>query len=180
MANIPGLVDAHIQQELNAPEMYYAVDRTRAQELGLNIQEVANNLNISLSSSEQVTPNFWTDHEERHSILFRRADPRVSHLQQEPARQHAFDQRPRCQWHADPNLLGNIASGQRVGVQSVFNQSNIQAVYDVWGSVQNRDLGSVAAAIQKIVKDVEPQLKPGNHIVIRGQIKSMQDRPSAT
>ncbi len=73
-----------------------------------------------------------------------------------------------------PNLLGNIASGQRVGVQSVFNQSNIQAVYDVWGSVQNRDLGSVAAAIQKIVAEVEPQLKPGNHIVIRGQIESMQ------
>jgi multidrug efflux pump subunit AcrB len=56
----------------------------------------------------------------------------------------------------------------------VFNQSNIQAVYDVWGSVQNSDLGSVAAAIQKIVAEVEPQLKPGNHIVIRGQIESMQ------
>src|SRR6202035_3172464 len=48
-------------------------------------------------------------------------------------------------------------------------------VYDVWGSVQNSDLGSVAAEIQKIVKDVESQLKPGNHIVIRGQIESMQD-----
>ena len=39
----------------------YTIDRTRAQELGLNMQEVANNLNISLSSSEQVSPNFWTD-----------------------------------------------------------------------------------------------------------------------
>jgi multidrug efflux pump subunit AcrB len=41
--------------------MSYTVDRTRAEQLGLNIQEVANNLNISLSSSEQVSPNFWTD-----------------------------------------------------------------------------------------------------------------------
>ncbi len=31
------------------------------QQLQLNMQEVANNLNISLSSSEQVSPNFWTD-----------------------------------------------------------------------------------------------------------------------
>jgi len=61
LANIPGLVDVHVQQELNAPEMMYTIDRTRAQELGLNMQEVANNLNISLSSSEQVSPNFWTD-----------------------------------------------------------------------------------------------------------------------
>ena len=41
--------------------MSYTIDRTRAQELGLNMQEVANDLNISLSSSEQVSPNFWTD-----------------------------------------------------------------------------------------------------------------------
>src|SRR6202035_490437 len=48
-------------------------------------------------------------------------------------------------------------------------------VYDVWGSVQNSDLGSVALEIQKILEEVEAQLKPGNHIVIRGQIESMQD-----
>ncbi len=41
--------------------MYYTIDRTRAEQLQLNMQEVANNLNISLSSSEQVSPNFWTD-----------------------------------------------------------------------------------------------------------------------
>jgi multidrug efflux pump subunit AcrB len=58
-------------------------------------------------------------------------------------------------------------------VQSVFNQSNIQPVYDVYGSVQNRDLGSAAAAIQKVVSELEPSLKPGNHIVVRGQIESM-------
>jgi multidrug efflux pump subunit AcrB len=49
MAEAPGIVDAHIQQELDAPEMYYTVDRARAQELQLNMQEVANNLNISLT-----------------------------------------------------------------------------------------------------------------------------------
>jgi hypothetical protein len=30
-------------------------------QLQLNMQAAANNLNISLSSSEQVSPNFWTD-----------------------------------------------------------------------------------------------------------------------
>ncbi len=29
--------------------------------LGLNASQIATNLNVSLSSSEQVTPNFWTD-----------------------------------------------------------------------------------------------------------------------
>ena len=37
------------------------IDRSRALQLGLNAQAIANDVNISLSSSEQVAPNFWTD-----------------------------------------------------------------------------------------------------------------------
>src|SRR5438128_6170113 len=61
IAAIPGVADAHIQQEVNGPEIFAAIDRSRAAELGLNVNQIASNLNISLASSEQVTPNFWTD-----------------------------------------------------------------------------------------------------------------------
>ena len=61
MAAIPGIVDAHLQQEVDAPAFYATIDRTRAAQLGLNANTVATNINVSLSSSEQVTPNFWTD-----------------------------------------------------------------------------------------------------------------------
>src|SRR5258708_5458808 len=37
LANIPGLVDVHVQQELDAPELSYTIDRTRAQQLGLTL-----------------------------------------------------------------------------------------------------------------------------------------------
>ena len=174
MADVPGLVDAHVQQELNAPEMYYTVDRTRAEELGLNMQEVANNLNISLTSSEQVSPNFWTDPKNGIPYYFAVQTPeyRISNKNQ-------LDNTPLTSaldvnGTPIPNVLGNVTTAKRVAVQSVYNQSNIQTVYDVYGSVQNRDLGTVAAAIQKIVQEVQPQLKPGNRIVIRGQIESMQ------
>jgi multidrug efflux pump subunit AcrB len=58
IAAVPGIVDAHLQQEVDGPEFFAAVDRTRAAQLGLNATQVATNLNISLSSSEQVTPIF--------------------------------------------------------------------------------------------------------------------------
>ena len=61
IAGIPGIADAHLQQELDAPAFMVNIDRSRALQLGLNAQAVANDLNISLSSSEQVAPNFWTD-----------------------------------------------------------------------------------------------------------------------
>jgi multidrug efflux pump subunit AcrB len=58
IAAVPGIVDAHLQQEVDGPEFFAAIDRTRAAQLGLNATQVATNLNISLSSSEQVTPSF--------------------------------------------------------------------------------------------------------------------------
>src|SRR6266436_183644 len=61
MAAIPGIADAHLQQEVDAPAFYATIDRARAEQLGLNANTIATNLNVSLSSSEQVSPNFWTD-----------------------------------------------------------------------------------------------------------------------
>jgi multidrug efflux pump subunit AcrB len=137
------------------------------------MQEVANDLNISLSSSAQVSPNFWTDPKSGIPYYFAVQTPeyRISdkiRLDNTPVASGSdADGTP------IPNVLGNIASAKRVAVQSVFSQSNIQAVYDIYGRVENRDLGGAAADIQKIVDEVSPQLKPGNRIVVRGQVDSM-------
>jgi multidrug efflux pump subunit AcrB len=61
IAAVPGIADVHLQQELDAPDFMANIDRSRALEFGLNAQTIANDLNTSLSSSEQVSPNFWTD-----------------------------------------------------------------------------------------------------------------------
>src|ERR1700716_3596257 len=61
IAAIPGIVDGHLQQEMSAPAFYASIDRARATEFGLTANQIATNLNVSLSSSEQVSPNFWTD-----------------------------------------------------------------------------------------------------------------------
>ena len=61
IAAIPGIADAHLQQEVDSPAFEANIDRTRAAQLGLNANTIASNINVSLSSSQQVTPNFWTD-----------------------------------------------------------------------------------------------------------------------
>ncbi len=61
MARIPGAVDVHTHQVVDVPELLFQVDRTRAGELGLTQQDVANSLLISLSSSTQIAPNYWID-----------------------------------------------------------------------------------------------------------------------
>ncbi len=175
IAAVPGVVDAHVQQELNAPEMFYTIDRTRAQELGLTVNQVATSLNISLSSSEQVSPNFWTD--PKNGIPYYMA------VQTPEYRLHDkndIDSIPIAGSQGAggtriPDLFGNVASGRRQSVQSVYNQSNIQPVYDVYASLQSTDLGSAKAAIDKVAADERHHLKTGDTINVRGQISSMND-----
>jgi len=172
LANIPGLVDAHVQQELDAPELLYTIDRTRAQELGLNVNQVVTDLNISLSSSEQVTPNFWTDPKNGIPYYFAVQTPEYR-----IANKNDLDNTPIGSSLSGgtvvPDLFGNVAAAKRMAVQSVYNHSNIQAVYDVYASVQDRDLGSAAVAIQNVVQQMRGKLGPADRIVIRGQIASM-------
>ncbi len=59
IARIPGAVDVHVHQVVDAPELRINVDRVKAGQLGLQQRDVANSMLISLSGSGQVAPNFW-------------------------------------------------------------------------------------------------------------------------
>jgi multidrug efflux pump subunit AcrB len=175
MVAIPGIVDAHLQQELDAPAFLANIDRSRALQLGLSAQAVANDLNISLSSSEQVTPNFWTDPVSGipYYITVQTPEHLVSSLNQignTPVSTAIAAAGPPI-----PGLLSNVATLKRDSVPTNLNQTNIQPVYDIYASVQDRDLGGVAKDIDKIVADLQKQLKPGNTIRVVGQIQSMHD-----
>jgi multidrug efflux pump subunit AcrB len=175
MVIIPGVVDAHLQQELDSPAFMANIDRSRALELGLNAQAVANDLNISLSSSEQVTPNFWTDPVNGIPYYITVQTPEhllnsLGEINNTPVSTAIASAGPPI-----PGLLSNVATLKRDSVPTNLNQTNIQPVYDIYASVQGRDLGGVAGDIGKIVTDLQKQLKPGNTIEVVGQIQSMHD-----
>ena len=172
---IPGIVDAHIQQELNNPELFVDIDRTRAAQLGLTANAIAGNLNVSLSSSVQVSPNFWADPKSGipYYLAVQTPEFRISSLNDlgntpvTTAASLAGD--------PVPGLLSNVAAISRQVLPTNANQTNVQPVYEVYANVQGRDLGSVARDIDRIVKELSPKLKPGNSIQVTGQIESMHN-----
>jgi multidrug efflux pump subunit AcrB len=175
IAAIPGIADAHLQQEIDAPAFYAMIDRTRAAQLGLNASTVATNINVSLSSSEQVSPNFWTDPASGipYYLAVQTPEYRLNSL-------NALGNTPVSSTltvggQPVPGMLSNVATFKRDQVTTNSNQSNIQPVFDVYASVQGRDLGGVAADINKATADLQKQLKPGNTIQVLGQIQSMND-----
>src|SRR5205085_8047390 len=56
---IPGAVDAHVHQRLDAPVVNLQMDRTRLQQMGLSAFNVGQNVLVSLAGSSQTAPAFW-------------------------------------------------------------------------------------------------------------------------
>jgi multidrug efflux pump subunit AcrB len=175
LAAIPGIADAHLQQEVDGPAFYAQIDRTRAAQLGLNASTVATDINVSLSSSVQVSPNFWTDPASGipYYLAVQTPEYKVDSL-------NALGNTPvstslAISGQTVPGMLSNVATFKRDKVATNSNQSNVQPVFDVYASVQGRDLGGVAADIDKVTAQLRKELKPGNSIQVTGQIQSMND-----
>jgi multidrug efflux pump subunit AcrB len=177
IAAIPGIADAHLQQEVDAPAFTATIDRARAAQLGLNASSIATNINVSLSSSEQVTPNFWTDPGSGIPYYFAVQTPEhsVSSLNDLNNTPVSTGISSSSAGTPIPGVLSNVATFKRHSVPTNTNQTNIQPVYEVYASVQGRDLGSVSDEISKIVAEFQKKLSPGNSIQVVGQIQSMND-----
>jgi multidrug efflux pump subunit AcrB len=173
IAAIPGVADAHLQQEVSAPEFFAQIDRARATQFGLTATSIALNLNTSLSSSEQVSPNFWTDPSNGtpYYLTVQTPEYRINSLNEiknTPVSTFTTTQR-----NPVPGLLSNVASLKRDSIPTNTNQANIQPVYEVYANAEGRDLGSISGEINKIISEFRSQLSPGNQIEVTGQIESM-------
>jgi multidrug efflux pump subunit AcrB len=176
LAGTPGIADAHLQQELDAPAFMVNIDRSRALQLGFNAQAIANDVNISLSSSEQVATNFWTDPKVGipYYIAVQTPERLVSSLGElanTPVSTALAANGPPI-----PGLLSNVATLQRDSVPTNLNQTNIQPAFDIYAGAQGRDLGSISGDVGKIVAELQKELKPGNTI----RVPFEQSRSDAT
>ena len=57
---------------------------------------------------------------------------------------------------------------------AVVSHYNIRRVIDIYGAVQDRDLGAVAKDVEAIVHRHEKQLPRGMFVSLRGQVQTMR------
>jgi multidrug efflux pump subunit AcrB len=172
LATVPGAVDVHMHQVVDAPDLHLDIDRVRAAQFGLTQQDVANSLYISLSSSAAVQPNFWLDPKMGITYAVAAQTPQysidsVNALQNTPIPIHTMNNRT--------EVLGNMATLTPAVLPVVINHHNGAPVFDVYANTQDSDLGSVAAKVNRIVKEESRNLPPGTKIILRGQVESMNE-----
>jgi len=170
LAAIPGAVDVHVHQVTDVPEFRFEVDRTRARQLGLTQQDVANNLLFSLSSSVQTAPNYWID--PRNGVDY----PISVMTPQNVVNSTAEMLRTPIGGGARTasEMLTNVGQMTRDTTAAVVNDYDVQPLYDVFANVQDRDLAGVAADVDGVLDSFVPKLPKGSFIEVRGQVATMR------
>src|SRR5204863_69152 len=158
-----------VHQVANQPTLSLDVDRTLAAQAGYTQRDVANNLLVTLSGSGQTSPSFWLNPATGVSYQVATQTPqyRIDSLEDLGRIPVSGGSSGRTQ------LLENLAAVHREAGMAVVTHYNVQPVVDIFGSVQGRDLGSVAREMDPIIEAARKDLPKGSQLVVRGQIETM-------
>ena len=170
LGKVPGLVDLRLQQPDNNPVLNIDVDRTKALQGGYTLQDVGSSALNILSGSTQLTPQFFLSPRNgvTYNIVAQTPQYQIQSLQD--LENIPIDSRTA----RVPEILGDVASISRGTEPPLVTHYNVRPTLDLYGNVQDRDLGSVAAQVKRIVDEDRPMLSRGNFVVIRGQVDTME------
>jgi multidrug efflux pump subunit AcrB len=168
---IPGIADAHIQQAFQQPQLDIDVDRSFAGMVGLSERDAADALLTNYAGSTQVAPTFWLNPKTGVSYPVSIQTPQRIVSSIDTLRNTAIS--PASADGRAPQLLRNMAQIHRTRSDAVTSHYNVRNVIDIYASPQGRDLGAVAADVQKIVKDTKGQVPKGATVKLRGQVATM-------
>jgi multidrug efflux pump subunit AcrB len=171
LARVPGAVDVRLHQVLDAPELRINVDRTRASQMGMTQRDIAGNVLVSLSSSGQVSPNYWLHPASGVSYLIAVQTPEYRIASVDDVRSTPLAGAR----STVPQLLSNVATVEHTKTSLSSSHYDVQPVLDIYAGVQDRDLGSVATEVEKIVNQANAKLPRGSVIQVRGQIETMRE-----
>jgi len=166
---VPGVADARIQQSPNNPGFNVDIDRTRAQLVGLTARDVTNSMVVNLAGSSQVAPTYFLspDNGVSYSIVMQTPQYKIDSL-------NKLETLPiSAAGTATPPILGGIANITRSTSNAVVSQYDIQSMVQIYATPQGRDLGAVAADIQKIITETAKDVPRGSSVVLLGQVDTM-------
>ncbi|TSA22196.1 efflux RND transporter permease subunit, partial [bacterium] len=169
---IPGAVDVRVQQITDQPELQFAVDRTKASEIGMSERDVANQVLLNLSGSSQTQPNYWVNpvNGVQYPVNVRVPEYAISSIS-------ALNSMPVSGSQPGKNntqVLANLAPVTLKNTSPIYSHYDVQPVIDVYAGISSRDLGGVLEDVAPLIEKVNKQLPKGSFIMVRGQAETMR------
>ena len=169
LRQVRGLVDLRVNQRFDYPKFDVVLDRTKAGQAGFTARDVAGSLLVSLSGSFQTTPALFLNWQNGviYNLAAQTPQYRIQSL-------HDIQNIPVSTPTVRPGILADVASITRSSEMAVLSHYNIRQVVDVYGAVQDRDLGAVGRDVARVVDANRPLLPRGSFITVRGQLHTMR------
>jgi len=169
LRGVNGIADVRLQQGSTYPALKVDVNRTQADRVGITEKDVTNSLSTTLAGSGQTAPAYWLNPKNgvSYPIVAQTPQYRVDTLSD------LTNVSVTNAGGSGSQILGGLSEIHRTAVPAVVTHYAIQPAYDVFATIQERDLGAVTGDINKIIKDTAKDLPKGATVTLRGQVITM-------
>jgi multidrug efflux pump subunit AcrB len=165
---IHGVADVFIPQDIDYPALQLDVERTRASEMGLDQQEVVDNVITALTSNQMIAPSFWIDPKTGNDYMLTVQYPEdqvntLADLKAIPLRSTNSTESTR---------LDMISSVHRIKSPTEVDHYQLRRTIDVYVRPLNEDLGKIANSIDAIID--QTRVPEGLTVTLRGMVQGMR------
>ena len=169
ISRIHNLRDLQYGQPLDYPSLNVDIDRERAGQLGVTIEQIGRSLVAGTSSSRFVTPNYWADPNSGVAYQVQVEVPQVEiasiqDVESIPVNPDGTSVRP---------LVGDVARLAYGTVVGEYDRNNGQRIVTLTANVVGEDLGRAASQIDDAIKRAGTPPR-GVTVTVRGQIAPMR------
>ena len=173
LRKIPGASDVTIQQTMRTPTLFVEGNRTFGLGTNLTEEDIAGNLLLTTSGSQQVDQQYWLDHKTGLSYQINIYTPQsqltsIKDLMTVPVNRNDLDSSQNT-----VQLLGNVTTLSMIGTPGLISHANIMPLFNIYVSAEGRDLGGVLADVEKAAKSLEKELPRSATLEIHGQAETM-------
>ncbi len=167
ITKIPNLRDLQFGQPLDYPTIDINIDRKRAGQLGVTVNQVGHSLIAATSSSRFTQPNYWIDKTKgtAYQIQVEIPQSQISSIED-------VGNVPVIPLGGSGPLIRDVAMlsyGTAVGEYDRIN--NIRMV-TLTANISGKDLGSISKEISRVLKRIG-DIPAGMKIKVRGQVQMM-------
>ena len=168
MKKIPTLRDLQFAQPLDYPTVNINIDRERAGQMGLTVDQIGRSLVAATSSSRFTQPNYWRDPASgvAYQVQVEVPQSRMSSIED-------IQSIPVNASKGTSTLVGDVASINFGSMQGEYDRYNQARMLTITGNIQGADLGSVSAAVNEAIKRAG-EIPKGVNVNVRGQVPAMQ------
>jgi multidrug efflux pump subunit AcrB len=168
LAKLSFLRDLQLAQPQDYPTLQVNIDRERAGQYGLTMNDVSRSLLAATSSSRFTDPNYWRDPVSGNAFQIQVEIP-----QNRVQSTDAIAQLPLARDGASRALLGEVAEIREGTAPGLMERLNGQRLLSITANLHGRTLGQ---AIPEIQQAIERAGKPprGVRVFLRGQVPALE------